>query len=207
MVEGAKQGGDFEFSGGHLCLDFANTLTGRDTAPREQLQGYRDLVAWGQQAGIVSTAESQALLAAAAGRAVEAAAVLHEARALRESIYRVFAAIAAGGQPGAADLAVLNAALARALAHARIVPTGEGFAWGWIAAGDALDRPLWPVARAAAELLVSPDLAAVRECAAAACNWLFMDFSRNHSRRWCDMKSCGNRAKARRHYERKKAAS
>ncbi len=206
-MEGATQAVVFEFSGGHLCLDFANTLTDRETRPQEQLNGYRDLVAWGQQAGIVPPEEGQALLVAAGRRSTEAAGVLREARVLREAIYRVFAAIAAGDRPGEADLAVLNAALARALAHARIVRTAEGFVWGWAAEAEALDRPLWPVARSAAELLVSGELAAVRECASASCNWLFMDFSRNQSRRWCDMKSCGNREKARRHYERKKATS
>jgi predicted RNA-binding Zn ribbon-like protein len=85
---------------------------------------------------------------------------------------------------------------------------GERWRWRW--AGDAesepaLDRVLWPVARSAAELLTSDDLAAVRECAAPDCRWLFLDRSRNRSRRWCAMATCGNRSKARRHYRRGRA--
>ncbi|MBI4413448.1 MAG: CGNR zinc finger domain-containing protein, partial [candidate division NC10 bacterium] len=79
------------------------------------------------------------------------------------------------------------------------------FAWRWTGDGQRLDRMLWAVTRSAADLLTSGELAAVRECEAETCAWLFMDRSRNRSRRWCDMKACGNRAKARRHYERKKA--
>ena len=60
--------------------------------------------------------------------------------------------------------------------------------------------------RSAAELLTSPDLPLVRECAGYDCGWLFMDTTKNRSRRWCDMATCGNRAKGRRHYERRRAA-
>ncbi|MBI2081511.1 MAG: CGNR zinc finger domain-containing protein, partial [candidate division NC10 bacterium] len=105
---------------------------------------------------------------------------------------------------GDSDLAVLNAALAEALPLLGLVPEGNGFTWEWTANGQRLDRMLWPVARSAAELLTSGELARVRECEAESCAWLFMDRSRNRSRRWCDMKTCGNRTKARRHYERKR---
>src|ERR687888_470126 len=73
-------------------------------------------------------------------------------------------------------------------------------AWSWADAAVRLDAPLWPLVRLAAELLVGPELERVRECAAGDCRWLFLDTSKNRSRRWCDMKSCGNRAKVRRFY-------
>ncbi|HEX5502477.1 MAG TPA: ABATE domain-containing protein [Thermomicrobiales bacterium] len=187
-----------------LCLDFANTVSPHGGADvNEHLHAYADLLAWGRRAGVLTAEGERGLAAVAARRPAEAAAVLVGAIALREAIYRVFSAVAGGRAPAGADLATLNDALARASAHLRVVPAAGGFAWAWAGADDALDRVLWPVARSAADLLTSARLDRVRECAGEDCNWLFLDLSRNRSRRWCDMKECGNRAKARRHYRRK----
>jgi predicted RNA-binding Zn ribbon-like protein len=197
----------FEFSGGELCLDFANTASARFQAtPREHLHGYRDLVAWGRQGEVVAPAQATELLAEAARRPGEADAVYGRAIALREAIFRTFARREVALPPTPEDLATLNAELASAMAHTRLVPTTKGFDWAWREGAGALDRPLWPVARSAAELLTSEALDRVRECGADDCDWLFVDTSKNRSRRWCDMNSCGNRAKARRHYEKKRAA-
>jgi predicted RNA-binding Zn ribbon-like protein len=103
-------------------------------------------------------------------------------------------------------MATINAELATAGTHLRVVESDGGFGWGW-EDGDALDRVLWPVARAAAELLVAGDLSRIGQCAGEECQWLYVDTSRNHSRRWCDMNDCGNRAKARRHYHRVRSAA
>lgn len=195
----------FDLSGGRVCLDFANTLSKRLAShPRELLSGYGDLVAWGRQAGVVTEREAGALIREAKRRPAEAAAVLERAVHLREAIYRIFSAVAAERPAEGDDLATLNAALAEALPLLGLVPKANQFAWEWTTNGQRLDRMLWPVARSAADLLTSAELAKVRECGAESCAWLFMDRSRNRSRRWCDMKGCGNRAKARRHYERKK---
>jgi predicted RNA-binding Zn ribbon-like protein len=125
--------------------------------------------------------------------------VLEEAVRFREALFRIFAAVASRRSPPRDDLALLNLVLCRALAHRRVERTEGGFAWGWAEAADALVRMLWPVARSAADLLVSPDVARVKKCAGPTCDWLFVDMSRNRSRRWCDMRECGNRAKARRY--------
>jgi len=69
-----------------------------------------------------------------------------------------------------------------------------------------LERINWLIVRSAADLLTSDKLHDVRACSAEDCRWLFLDISKNHSRRWCDMETCGNQAKARRHYRRKKSA-
>jgi predicted RNA-binding Zn ribbon-like protein len=68
-----------------------------------------------------------------------------------------------------------------------------------------LELPLWILARSAADLLTSEQHAYVRQCASEECTWLFIDRSKNHSRRWCDMGDCGNREKARRLRARKRA--
>jgi len=83
-----------------------------------------------------------------------------------------------------------------------VEPRGTGFVWSWDADTPELDRPLWPIVRSAAELLTSPERELVKRCASDTCLWLFLDRTKNHARRWCDMKVCGNRAKVRRHRRR-----
>ena len=185
------------------CLIFANTVGGsRPATEREYLHDYTDLLAWSQHAGLITASEAQRLLAEATHRSLEAARVFERAILLRETIYRIFSAVAAGGAPETADLGILNEALAEVLTKLQVTPTETGFTWSWRSEPEALDGMLWPVVRSAGELLTSAELQRVRECAGDTCSWLFIDTSRNHSRRWCDMNDCGNRAKARRHYAR-----
>jgi predicted RNA-binding Zn ribbon-like protein len=201
----------FELAGGRLCLDFANTVSDIRGGPseRDRLVDYADLLSWGRQAGAVSEPLARRLAAEARRRPADARATFGEAIELREAIYRVFLAFAQGREPPKADLAVLNAALGRALSHRRIERRSRGdacCALGWEEVPDALDAVLWPVAASAAELLVGgDDLARVRVCGlyeSHECGWLFVDETKSHTRRWCSMKDCGNRAKARRHYQR-----
>ncbi|HYG81203.1 MAG TPA: ABATE domain-containing protein [Pyrinomonadaceae bacterium] len=210
MAGAGKQGHVFELVGGRLCLDFVNTLEGsRETGETEEkLLSYGDLAAWGRQAGVLTEREARALLKGAARAPAGAARALERARSLREAIYGIFYAVARGGRaPSKGDLAVLNAELSEALAQQRVVRAGDRFAWDWIADDEALGRVIWPVARSAAELLTSGEVGRTRVCEAGDCSWLFVDLSKNRSRRWCDMKFCGNRAKSRRHYERKRATA
>jgi predicted RNA-binding Zn ribbon-like protein len=190
-----------------LCLDFANTLKDRLTGdPQETLKRYDDLLAWGRLQDLLTEQEVEHLAQVATRRPAEAVSVLERAIVLREAVYRTFSAVAAGRSSRPADLTTLNASLAAALASLRIVVGREGFAWAWAGGEEALDRVVWPAALSAAGLITSGERRAVRECAAPNCGWLFLDTTRNRSRRWCDMKVCGNRAKARRHYERQKAS-
>src|SRR5207245_332742 len=117
---------------------------------------------------------------------------------LREALTSIFCAVAENQRirPGALD--VLNGELAGAMARSQVVPTDTGFTWLWAEGGRALDCVLWPVARSAADLLTEGPLGAIRRCEGRGCGWLFLDTSRNRTRRWCDMRICGNRAKARR---------
>jgi predicted RNA-binding Zn ribbon-like protein len=189
--------------GGRLCLDFANTADWHASdEPVEFLTGYAELVAWSVHAGILAEEQGEQLLAEAARRPAEAAAVLGRALSFREAIYAIFSAVSRGSRPPAADLAGFNAELARSLARSRIVVTDEGFAWDWTGGEDGLDPMLWPVVHDASDLLTSEELDRVGQCADDRCGWLFLDASRNRSRRWCSMEDCGNRAKARRHYRR-----
>jgi predicted RNA-binding Zn ribbon-like protein len=209
MVENVIQAQIFDLTGGLLCLDFANTVDDRtEVHPQELLNNYYDLVSWSEQTQVLTEREAQRLLEKAARRPSEASKVLQQAVEIREAIFRIFKAVAEDASPEDKDLVSLSAAIADAQNHAQIVPEANGFRWDcWVGKASDLDCMLWPVVRSAADFLTSDDLDTVRVCASDNCNWLFLDTSKNHSRRWCNMKSCGNREKARRFYSRKKSSS
>jgi predicted RNA-binding Zn ribbon-like protein len=197
----------FEFVGGLLCLDFCNTVGGkRGGITREYLPAYRDLLGWSEQAGLIGKAEAKLLQSAAEARPGEAAEVLTRAMALREAIYHIVADRATGRKGSAADVAILNEEIARTLGRLRVAKQKDGFGWEWAREVASLDWAIGPIVRSAAELLTNaPDLEKVRRCEGLNCGWLFLDASKNHSRRWCDMGDCGNRAKVRRHRLKQKA--
>lgn len=196
----------WDFDAGRLPLDFSNTaeMQASDN-PTETLHSYSDLVAWSVDAGLLTEPEAQSLLAKAEKDPEGSAAVLKKAIIFRTAIYKIFSAVAGEKELDEKYLNQLNETLAQALKKMRIAHTPEGFSWGWISDLNSLDIMLWKVARSTADLLTSEDLDRVGECADdRGCGYLFLDTSRNKNRRWCSMDSCGNRAKAQRHYHRQK---
>ena len=203
MINEPNPFADVSLVGGRLCLDFVNTVDEYTHRGEDRLRAYADLVWWGLHAGALDAAAAEPLFALAASEPARADAVHARAVDLREALFRVFAAARAGAAPDEAHLAVINRELLRAMAHQRMRAQNGGFAYAWEEGVD-LERVLWPVVRDAAELLVSGELRRVGKCCGESCDWLYLDTSRNRSRRWCDMQACGNRAKARRHYHRSK---
>ena len=190
---------------GRLCLDFANTADWHASdQPGEMLNSYHDLVTWAGSVGVLTESEAHQCLLEASQRPEDAAMVLKRAITFREALFRIFSAVSTGDSPKATDLAILNEVLSAALGRLHLVSSPAGFSWDWHEGGDRLEQMLWPVAQSAADLLTSAEISRVGRCADERCGWLFMDMSKNRSRRWCDMKDCGNRAKARRHYRRKR---
>jgi predicted RNA-binding Zn ribbon-like protein len=188
-----------------LCLDFANTRYWRGTAtPSEELHGVGDVVAWCAAKAGLPAARGEALQGWAAAQAAAAKTLFAEALRLREAIYRLFHAASGKTAPAPADLALLNRALAQAAERRAIEPTNAGFGWRVGAGAPSAVQLLTPVLWSAGDLLVSRRLAKVRHCANPDCEWLFLDDSKSGNRRWCSMSSCGNRAKAHRHYARSK---
>jgi len=197
----------YEFSGGRLCIDFVNTVSGdRQAGPTERMGSYADLLAWARQAGVLDAARARRLAAAARRRPERAEEAHARALSLRETLFRVFLAASEGGVPAEPDVEALSAEVVHGLSHRRLVRRAGGFALEWDDPPEALDAPLWRVALSASELLVAgADLERVRLCGlheTKECSWVFLDATRAHTRRWCSMKDCGNKAKARRHYER-----
>lgn len=191
---------EFDLSGGSLCLDFVNTLSDRGGQPEEHVHSYADLLEFARQAAGMPEGEVEELATAAARDPAAADRVVAEARDQREVMYRIFGAIADGGAPSDADLDTLNSVLVAGLARARLVREGDAYRWSWAGECTCLERPVWQISHSAADLLASGRLDRVRRCGSDTCEWLFLDGSRNRSRRWCDMSTCGNREKARKHY-------
>ncbi len=186
-------------------LAFVNTLSARPTdAPVERLVSYDALLDWTREAGVLKVDDTQRLGARARRRRTEGPRVVERARELRELLHETFTSTSAGQAPPASTLERLSTHLSRWYPHGRLVPAGDSLQWVYRGEDD-LDRPLWEVARAASRLLTSSRLAKVRACAAADCGWWFLDDTKNASRRWCDMKVCGNRDKVRRFRERQRA--
>jgi predicted RNA-binding Zn ribbon-like protein len=197
--------GTLALVGGRLCLDFVNTIDGRTgVRPIEYLHDYADLLIWSRHAGARPRNLLERLADEAATNPVAAQTSFQRALDLRETLYRVFSSIAAGDRPPSEALATFNSALVEALAHVEIMSGDGAFTWGWRDSPGDLNQLLWPVLWSAAEVLTGPDRRRVRECSGTRCDWLFLDTSKNHSRRWCRMETCGNAAKARRHFERVK---
>lgn len=192
--------------GGNLSLDFADTVDDRGSVqPAELLNNYSDLLRWGAEAGVLSKREADSLGRLAANAPGHAQSALVRAQHLREAVYSIFSAVAQRRAVPGNALTLLNLAVQEAAAHARLAHGQRRFSWEWVTPEEHLDSVLWPVARSAADLLISPELSLVRLCASPTCGWLFLDQTKNHRRRWCEMRTCGNRDKARRYYERKRA--
>jgi predicted RNA-binding Zn ribbon-like protein len=199
-TKGKRYAETFRCPGGALCLDFCNSGQGiRASRQEEWIPTYADLVDWLEAAGALT--ESQALRLCAGGAEAPQAAQQLFARAIafREALARVLLARTEGRAAASEDLGIIDAQYARTAPFARLAPTPEGFAWSLNAAASALDAALRPVVESAVGLLTSSKLARLRRCGSPTCYWLFLDETKNCSRRWCEMASCGNLMKVRRH--------
>lgn len=190
-----------------MCLDFVNTLDDRFTPDaKESLKHYVDLARFAEDTGILSDLHVDRLMERSMLHAEEAQRALALAIQLREAISDIFYALVRKKAVPAAALAILNQQVQEAAQHL-VLAVGKRFAWKFDVDGYDLFAPLWPIARDAGELLASERVEYVRACASKTCEWLFLDESKNHRRRWCDMTKCGNRAKVKRFYVRQKRSA
>ena len=188
-----------------MCLDFINTLDDRySNEPKELLKGYIDLARFAEDAGILGEQQVDRLFARSMESPEPAQRALAAAIQMREAMYEVFWAMVKKKPVPPAALTLLNQYVQSAAQHMNLMPGRGRFEWQFDSVPNNFEAPLWPIARSAAELLASDQLDYVRACASKTCEWLFLDESKNHRRRWCDMTKCGNRAKVKRFYTRKK---
>jgi predicted RNA-binding Zn ribbon-like protein len=198
--------GQHRFSrvGGRLSLDFLNTVHPRHGPDRrDHLPDYAAVLAWAAEGSVAVPSGGPALRRLAAADPAAAAQAHTDVLAFRDSLYGVVSASLRGARVTSAGLASVNAVLRDATDHHVLVAgRGGGVRDGW-APSDDLAQVLWPVAVDAWDVLTESALDRVRECpGAGGCGRLFLDTSRSGTRRWCDMRTCGNRAKARAHYAR-----
>jgi predicted RNA-binding Zn ribbon-like protein len=191
--------------GGRLCVDFVNTVDPRDPPGHDYLPDYMTLIDW---AAATEAIDRDVIdrAGAAACVAMESAVEAHrEAISLRETLYRVLRASAERRPPDEADAGELCVATAD-LQQRRLLRTA-GTRWHWVwSTDDSVRMPNWIILADAVDLLTGIDQAHLRTCAGDGCGWLFVDSSKNHSRRWCSMRGCGNRSKTQRHYQRRRVA-
>ncbi len=195
----------FKYIGGDPALDLVNTAAWTDRGLlNDRLTDYARLTHWALGAGLIDRTEAERLRREAAARPDEATAAWQAARALRDLLQRLFAAVATGA-PLDALFQRFNALLQEAEARLQLAAAGpaewaggRAARWTWEGREERLDAPLWPVVRGAAELLTSPEATRIHLCAGEDCGWMYVDRSRNGLRRWCEMETCGTRAKSRR---------
>jgi predicted RNA-binding Zn ribbon-like protein len=184
--------------GGHLALDFANTVDDPLGPQRwDHIQAYPDLLVWSVRVGALPDRAATMLRRAAEADPRAAAGVVKRAAGLRDALNATFGAVAVGDSPGA-GWADLRPYVTDAIANADVLDAGP---LTWAPTEPA--APLWPVADAAYRLLTGRELGRLKRC--VGCPWLFLDRSKNGSRRWCSMRYCGTDEKVRR-YVRKRAS-
>ena len=186
-----------------LSLDFVNTVAWRGSTQEESLHTVADLLKWFVSAGIIVGPGAPGLQKFFEAKPTLGAAIFTDAIAIRETLYRLLRSLAVGSSPGARDLDHFNAVLSEAPSRTLLDQVKASLGWR-IEVNATAASLLTPVLWSAADILVGAPSVRLRQCANERCLWLFLDDSKNGSRRWCSMQSCGNRAKAHRHYLRQK---
>jgi predicted RNA-binding Zn ribbon-like protein len=193
---------EFQLVAGHLALDFANTLDYRYAPDRliDLLPTYERFLAFCRQSEVITAAQMRKLLDGLGE--VDSQRVLQEVIELREALYFLILSAAPGRSPDDSHLRAVNRFLSGVRAVDEVVWHKRRFVRSSRDVTERPDGPLRQVVDAAVVLITSSGIYNVRECSEKTCRWFFLDRSRNHSRRWCDMQLCGNRFKAKRFYAR-----
>jgi predicted RNA-binding Zn ribbon-like protein len=201
MAEFVRSLETLELVGGTLCLDFANTVNSRVNPEHEYLAQYSDVVGWATKLEILSPNQMNQLQKRAKQSEKEAEAAFAKSQRMRELLYRMFSLAAKGSEPDKKDMEMFSSSYAEAFSHAQFVRMDNHFKTTWNV-GESFDALLWPIVHSAGELLLSEELDHVKEC--PSCGWLFLDTSKNQSRRWCSMNTCGARDKMRRYHKKQR---
>jgi predicted RNA-binding Zn ribbon-like protein len=188
----------FQLVAGHPALDFVNTLDWRfrEAGTEELLKSYHDLLRFAEQSNLLPEKQARQLLGSVSGS--RGLRVLESCAELREAMADVCYAIIDSRNPATESLKILERYFKVARNHQQLCAASARLEWKWRDAQNDPEIPLWLLSLSAADLMTSDSADRVRACDSDECRWLFLDTSKNHTRRWCDMKICGNRMKARR---------
>lgn len=202
MTESIRTLETLELVGGALCLDFVNTINSRLNPEHDYLVHYSDLAGWANKVGILTAAQANQLQKRAKQKIEEAENALESAQTLRELLYRLFSNAAKNSESTMEDVETFVTSYGEAISYSQFIKEGNSYIITW-KVDQAFDALLWPVIHSAGEILLSRELRQVKEC--PGCGWLFLDVSKNQSRRWCSMNTCGARDKMRRYHKRQRA--
>jgi predicted RNA-binding Zn ribbon-like protein len=196
--QAGQQNRTFQLIAGDPALDLVNTLDWRfrEAGTEEFITSYDDLLQFDEQSGLLASKQAKELRRNTSPHA--AIHAVEETRGLREALSDLLYSGLDGMHSSAASLKTLERFFRQAREQTRLIREGARLKWDWAGAETKPEFPVWLLTRAASHLLLSENVHQVRACANAECRWLFLDTSKNHTRRWCDMKLCGNRMKARR---------
>lgn len=193
---------EYRHIGGLLCLDFTNTVGPRvarpDKSVQEYLRTFADLVSWSEHAGTVGGNRARLLRRRSDQDPDGAHRAVVRAKAVRETVYAVFEAIANGEAPARRPLADLQTTYTEAMSRAELTTTDDGLDWSWNR-DRQLECLIWPIVRSAVDTVTTADYSRIKQCGGhdGSCGWLFYDTSRNGLRRWCSMQACGTWEKTR----------
>ncbi len=187
----------YAFIGNNLSLDFVNTVGNISSEnPAEKLNSISDLIEWSKQGKLISDKEAINMLNECEKRNAESERIFQRVLRLRKSVYDIFGSVIDKEEISDKDLTIFNSELSLAMSKAEIFRHEGELIWGWT--NINLERILFSITRSAAQLLTSSDLEKLKCCSGQSCGWLFYDTSKNNRRQWCDMRDCGNLAKAKR---------
>ena len=202
MAESTRTLETLELVGGALCLDFVNTINSRLDPEHDYLMQYSDVLGWANKLNILPTTQTNQLQKRAKQNAEKAESALKAARTLRDLLYRLFSKAAKGAEPAKKDMEIFVVFYGESVSRSELIKKGTHYRTTW-KIDEGFDAVLLPIVHSAGELLQSEELAHVKEC--PGCGWLFLDTSKNQSRRWCSMNTCGARDKMRRYHKRQRA--
>ena len=194
----------FKYVGGDASIDLVNTVDWTTRGPAEdRLTDYERLTRWAEGAGMISPRHGARLRTLAVAHPRLAERSYRDALALRWQLRRLFTAVHRGERlEGSAALEELNESMRVAFGQMELIAPMRAtdavpLQWSWRESSERLDAVLWPVSRAAAELLASDEATRIRECAGDECGWMYVDRSRNGLRRWCQREVCGTKETSR----------
>jgi predicted RNA-binding Zn ribbon-like protein len=202
-IETGHVWGPLDFVGGVACLNFTNTAGGHTKIREvERIPTYGDAISWGLYAELISPAEAKALLALIKTDPKDAMHRVRELQLFRESLHRLVTAIAHKTEPQRADFTRVRGTIAKALSAAEMQPGESEFNWSADADALGLGTMISRVALSAHHMLSREKPSQLRQC--QICTWLFIDRTKNQTRRFCRQDACGNKSRAERFYSKKR---
>jgi len=194
----------FVFVGERLWLDFVNCEHG--LRRYDALRDFESMVRWLESAGVLDGERAGGIRRRAQQQPAGASVALVDGRRVRAALRALAERGPMSERVRNEGLVEINRVLGRSAGTRRVDLRPDGtFIRSFVPVGDAFAGLVIPVVESAADALILGELSRVRRCADQRCQRVFFDNTKNGRRRWCDMATCGNRAKAARHREKLKS--